>query len=120
MGMWKLEPSGQFSMGSLYKEIFRNYGVCDVMDIWKSSIPAKIKIFLWQIARDCSPSGDQALKWHGPGDGKCVWCGQDESCDHIIFRCVVAQFMWSVIREATGTSWKPAGFAKFPSLVSGT
>lgn len=33
MATWKLEPSGQFSTGSLYKEIFRNHAVCDVMDL---------------------------------------------------------------------------------------
>jgi hypothetical protein len=72
---WKLEPSVQFSTGFLYKEIFQNHGVCDLIDIWKCSIPAKIKIFLWRIARNRIPSGDQVLKRHGPGDARCVWCG---------------------------------------------
>lgn len=82
---WKLESSGQFSTGSLYREIFRAAPSIDLSGIWKAKIPAKIKIFLWQMARNRIPSGDQVRKRHGPGDGKCPWCGMDEDSDQILF-----------------------------------
>ena len=41
------------------------------------------------------------------GDDKGVWCGDDETCDHIILRCVVARFAWSVLRATTGCTWNP-------------
>lgn len=59
------------------------------------------------------------LKRHDPGDGKCVWCGMNEDCDHIIFRCIVARFSCSIIRAATGCSWNPVGFADFYHLPLG-
>lgn len=75
---------------------------------------------MWQVARQRISSGDQVLQRHGPGDGKCVWCGLNEDCDPIIFRCIIAWFAWSVIREATGGQWNPAGFRDFQHLIQGT
>ena len=41
--------TGMFSTGSLYKEIFRSAPPCDLRDIWKGLIPAKIKTFLGNV-----------------------------------------------------------------------
>lgn len=57
-------------------------------------IPARIKIFLWQVARNCIPSGDQVLKCHGPGDGKCVWCGQDENLRPYLVSLYCCSICW--------------------------
>lgn len=57
------------------------------------------------------------MKRNGPGDGTCVWCGLDENCDHVLFRCIVARFAWNVLREATGCGWNSSGFADFYRLV---
>lgn len=73
--LWRLEPPGEFSTGSLYKEIFKTATPCDMSGIWKARLPAKIKIFLWQVARNRITSGDQVQKRKGPGDGKYIWCG---------------------------------------------
>lgn len=40
-----------------------------------------------------------------PGRWKCVWCGMNETCDHIILRCIVARFTWSALREALRCGW---------------
>lgn len=50
---WRLEPSSMFSMGSLYKDMFRAAPLCDLWDIWKAHILAKIKIFLSQVESKC-------------------------------------------------------------------
>lgn len=45
--VWRLEPSGLFSTGSLYREIFKSLTPCDLFGLWKARLSAKIKIFLW-------------------------------------------------------------------------
>lgn len=60
------------------------------------------------------------LRRKGPGDGKCVWCGENEDYEHILFRCIVTRFAWSVIREPTGCTWNPARFLDLFWLVQGT
>lgn len=114
---WKLEASGCFSTGSLYKEIFKANNPCDLSGIWKARLPAKIKIFLWQVVRNRITSGDQVQKRHGPGNGKCVWCGAVEDRDHVLFRCIVARFMWSALRKITSGSWNPSGFSDILRLI---
>lgn len=44
----------------------------------------------------------------------------DEDSDHILFRCIVARFTWSVICEATGCDWNPSGFTNLYHLISNT
>lgn len=117
---WKLEASGCFSSHSLYKEIFKVSNPCDLKGLWKIRLPSKIKIFLWQAARNRITSGDQVQKRHGPGDGKCVWCGEIEDRDHLLFRCIVARFMWSAIREITGGACNPSGLTDVLRLIQGT
>lgn len=117
---WILDPSGNFSTGSIYREIFKTTTPYDLSWIWSARIPSKIKKILWQVARKRIPSGDQVKKRNGPGDDKCVWCGQDDSCDHIIFQCIVARFTWSVLRAATGCSWNPSNFTDVYRLMRGT
>lgn len=115
--LWPLEISGKFSTGSLYKAVFRYSGSLEPMDIWKARIPAKIKNFLRQLVRGRLPSGDQVLMRHGPGDGKCALCREDVNVDHIFFRCILAQFIWSWVRDAIGCMWTPSNFAAFHNLM---
>ena len=43
---WKLEPSGVFSTGSLYKENFKTAHRCEVMGIWKARSLRKLRYFV--------------------------------------------------------------------------
>ena len=118
--IWRLEPSICFLTCSLYREIFKSATPCDLSGIWKARLPAKIKILLWKVARDRITSGDQVQKRRGPGDGKCIWCGDHEDRDHILFRCIMAHFVWSAVRSVTGSMWNPIGFSEFYRLVAAT
>ena len=42
---------------------------------------------------------------NGPGNGLCPICLVPEDCNHIFFRCLVAQFLWSCFREVVGGKW---------------
>ena len=87
--------------------------------IWKARVPLKIKIFVWQLARNKLPASAQIHRRNGPSDGKCAICGEEEEADHIFFGCVLAVFSWSVVREVFGVQWNPANFEQLVGIVQG-
>jgi hypothetical protein len=70
-------------------------------------MPLKIKIFTWQLARGRLPSNDHIHAWGGPSDGLCALCGPLEIVDHIFFECILAQFLWSGVRDMFRVNWNP-------------
>jgi hypothetical protein len=71
------------------------------------TLPLKIKIFTWQLARGRLPSNDHIHAWGGPSDGLCALCGQLENADHIFFNCILAQFLLSGVRDMFRVNWNP-------------
>ena len=53
---WKLENKGLFSTKSLYRKLSQDPILPSSAEIWKARVPLKIRIFLWQLARDRLPS----------------------------------------------------------------
>jgi hypothetical protein len=78
---WHLDPSGTYST----LELCKKPKVSLTKYLWDCSIPLKIKIFTWQLARGRLPSNDQILIRLGPSDGSCALCGDIEHVDHIFF-----------------------------------
>lgn len=98
--VWSLNKSGVFSVKSLYR--FLSFGgVIHTRNqkIWKSKIPLKVKIFLWLAFQDRLQTTSQlkVRKWKGVD--KCILCGVSETTDHILFTCVLANFVWTSIKE---------------------
>jgi hypothetical protein len=50
---WVLERSGSFTTSSLYDELtFTRFPNRWMLCLWKTKVPLKIKIFLWQVIND--------------------------------------------------------------------
>jgi hypothetical protein len=107
---WDFEKTGIFSTASLYKELlFPGVNNRWLMGIWEAPLPLQIKIFLWQVCNDKIQSAEQRLrKRNWPGEIACKVRGQDETTDHIIFGCALAQFVWCVCRDLQGWDRAPA------------
>jgi hypothetical protein len=72
--VWDLEPSGVFSVKSMYAKLSQGASVAHFKDIWEAKLPLKIKIFTWQIALNRLPTRALIVDRHGPGSGMClVW-----------------------------------------------
>uniref|UniRef100_A0A8I7B2B0 Reverse transcriptase zinc-binding domain-containing protein n=1 Tax=Hordeum vulgare subsp. vulgare TaxID=112509 RepID=A0A8I7B2B0_HORVV len=91
---WGLSPLGEFSVSSTYFALCRVPVLPWLSPLWKAPLPLKIKIFVWQLLRDCLPSGTEVLKRHGPGNDICPLCHVPETGTHILFSCVAAQALW--------------------------
>lgn len=85
----------------------------NMQEMSKSRVPLKIRVFLWQLLQDQILSREQLLKRNGPGDGKCILCGNIENADHVVLSCPVAVYMWASIREALGSGLVPVSCIDF-------
>lgn len=116
---WGLEKSGKYTTSSLYKNIL-DLGVRDkkAMLVWRSKIPMKVRIFLWQLSRDRIKSADQLKKKMWKGDEMCKLCGKPEDASHIIFTCPVAIFQWAIIRDIYSWDRIPVNLDEFWELYN--
>ena len=81
--------------------------------MWKSNIPLKIKVFLWQMFIGRLQTG-VCLKSKGwKGSNRCALCGGLESVDHVFFQCSLARFAWCIIKDCYGWDCIPASVSDF-------
>jgi hypothetical protein len=106
---WVLEKSSAFSTSSLYNELtFTGCSNRWLMNVWKTKVHLKIRIFLWQVINDKIQSAEQVKKRNWPGSVACKMCGVLESTSHIFFHCALASFCWCMCRYALGWPFSPS------------
>ena len=81
--VWPHSASGRFTAKSLYSRLIGGTPSTRFSCVWKSKVPPKIKIFLWQAFLGRLPAADQIKKRNGPGSEFCHLCGALENSDHI-------------------------------------
>jgi len=91
--IWALDNKQQYSTKCLCRFI-TDGGVSSTAAgcIWRSKVPLKIKVFLWQMFNNKLPVGQSLIKRGWKGNGNCCVCGVGESVDHIFFHCVLGHF----------------------------
>ena len=72
--------------------------------MWKVKLPLRIKTFLWLILKKSILTRDVLLDRGGDCTTNCLFCGKDESIDHLFLRCPLARYVWNVVSVATGFS----------------
>ena len=104
---WELEKSKIFTTKILYKFLMHGGAqVKDAENISKTSLPMKIKVFLWQLSLNKLQSAVTLKRRGWKGSTRCVLCGRQESVSHIflflLFRlfCLGLSF-WGVWRGDT-------------------
>lgn len=108
--VWVLEKSGIYSTKSMYR-MLAHRGVVNyqMRRVWESKLPLKIKIFLWQAIQDRLQTRVNLKERGWKGNRNCVICNKPETTDHILFKCIVAKFTWTCIREALSLDSVPTG-----------
>ena len=65
---WGMEKSGVYTTKSMYRWLsHRGVGNKRLRRVWKSRIPMKLKVFLWQISHDKLQTGVALKKENGRG-----------------------------------------------------
>jgi hypothetical protein len=97
-------PDGQFTTASLYRFCTFPWVMDQKMEeMWHSKLPLKVKNFVWLVTRNRIQTMDNLGKKSWQGSNLCQLCNEEESTEHLIFRCPIAVFMWAVIKE--GLEW---------------
>jgi hypothetical protein len=111
---WVHEKSGRYTTRSMYR-ILSHRGVSNfrMEKIWKSKLPLKLKVFMWQTYHDRFQTGVVLKKWRRKESMICIICGAPETGDHILFSCVPAKFMWASLQEALGWGRSPESLDDF-------
>ena len=68
--------------------------------IWKCRIPLKVKVFLWQVLHRKLQTALSLTKRGWQESPLCCICPEIETVNHLFFRCVFAQYIWSCIMDA--------------------
>lgn len=76
--------------------------------IWKSNIPIKIQILLWQTSQNAIlPRDNMKKKRQWPNDPRCSFCDKLETARHLLFLCLVSTVVWRTIGSMLGTDCCP-------------
>lgn len=81
--------------------------------IWANKI-GKMALNLWRIRRRNLPTKDRLIQRGMSIDGECILCnGEQESIDHLFFKCDYAKWLLKEVMEATGALVKTDGINCF-------
>ena len=101
--IWKFSSKGSYSSQSLYKVInFRGIKQVHVSAVWGIKVPPRVHMFLWLLINNRTLTRDNLAKHRKVDDASCLFCVENESCQHLFFGCVVARRCWSVVAELLG------------------
>ena len=64
--------------------------------IWKVNVPAKIRVFLWRLARHSLSSGDVLHHRNMATHNLCGICGEPDSWKHALLECNLARCVWAL------------------------
>jgi len=107
---WKFGKSGRFSVKSCYDAMTTNDSGMYHKRIWKSAVPAKIKIFLWLMYNNAVLTKDNMIKRKWTGDLTCYFCDKVENLSHLFFQCSTAKVVWAIVAKCIGASNVPRSF----------
>ena len=66
-------------------------------------------MFFWLIVRKSILTKDNLIKRGWRGKQGCVYCGQDETIDHLFFTCSAAKLLWRLIKCSFNLKTSPKG-----------
>jgi hypothetical protein len=62
--------------------------------LWKTSVPSKIKVFLWRLAKQPIPTADVLAHRNMATSSTCSLCGAEDSWRHSLIECNMANSVW--------------------------
>lgn len=98
--IWKLSPSGSFSVKSAYNLFFRGYFWSDFCwkVLWKLKIPPKLQYFMWLAAQGKILTSEQKVRRQQTNNSSCGFCSwPNENVLHILRDCERAIDVWNVM-----------------------
>jgi hypothetical protein len=96
--VWKLTTNGSFSVKSMYEDMMNDHTPFLHKFLWKMKIPLKIKIFMWFLSNKVLLTKDNLVKRNWSGCTRCVFCGEQETVEHLFLSCPFAKLIWMTVK----------------------
>ncbi|XP_075497741.1 uncharacterized protein LOC142534974 [Primulina tabacum] len=110
--VWLGEPSGVFSVSSLFYSFFpslANLSFPYFTNIWKVPIPQKVKAFSWIVALGRLQTCDSLQKRQPSTVLRPQWCSlcklSEENQDHLLLHCSFTRRIWIKVMQHLGFEW---------------
>jgi ribonuclease HI len=68
-------------------------------ELWRMRVPAKVKTFLWRLAKQPLPTNDVCHHRHMADDDRCQLCGARDSWRHAHIECTISRCVWALQDE---------------------
>jgi hypothetical protein len=65
-------------------------------NLWHIQVPAKVKFFLWRLAKQYLPTADLLHHRHIAPLRSCGICGAEDSWRHSLLDCMMARCVWAL------------------------
>jgi hypothetical protein len=76
--IWNLHQHGQYLVRSLYMALINNGTTHMNKQIWRLTVPLKIKIFMWHMKKKVVLTKDNQARQNWDGSKKCCFCRRDD------------------------------------------
>jgi hypothetical protein len=67
--------------------------------LWKVSVPSKLRVFLWRLAKNSIPTGDVRFHRNMATTAACSLCGKEDSWRHSLLECTMSRCIWALAPE---------------------
>jgi hypothetical protein len=111
--MWIWGNKKTFSVKTMYDYLCRTEVENRNRKIWKAKMPLKIKIFMWMVQLNVILTRDTLTRKNWQGDKRCSFCSQDESVQHLFFKCSLTKNVWSLVAMVIGAECRPTNVEQF-------
>ncbi|WMV51891.1 hypothetical protein MTR67_045276 [Solanum verrucosum] len=107
--LWRQHPDGRFSVNRLYKwdlSVTGGRKTGSWSAVWKSVAPAKVKCFVWLVARRACLM-HEALQKRGINiASRCLLCKEAlETNKHLFLHCKVTTQVWTLFFNLASLNW---------------
>ena len=113
---WHYERKGSFSVRSAYRMLSTTKRIREGWidhragssgehddkgwtNLWKLSVPSKLKVFLWRLARLSLPSADLLHRRNMSTSCSCSICGASDSWRHSLLDCRMSRCVWALCED---------------------
>lgn len=103
-----LSADKKFSVKCLYRELIVVECYFPQKFLRKVKVPVKIKVFLWLVNTKSILTMDSLLKSGWKWSKICVFCGKDETVNHLMFTCSAASLVLRLLKCTFGLRSTPS------------
>jgi hypothetical protein len=95
--VWGLTANGLFTVKSMYEDLMNGHTPYLRKYLWKVKVPLKIIFFMWFLSNKVLLTKDNLAKRQWNGCTKCVFCGEQETIEHLFISCPLAKLVWRAV-----------------------